>query len=89
MTQSVDVYKGGLGNKKLGSGTATAGSATIASFTSTSGNYGADADGPRAGQNIMVHSTSGANAAGKSYAARVISNSGGNLVINAKHPFSD
>jgi hypothetical protein len=49
MTQTVKIYEGGLGNVLLGTGIPTNGNATIASYTSTAGDYGHFAKGPHAG----------------------------------------
>lgn len=78
MTYAVDVYKNGL---KLGSGTATGGSATIASYTALSvGNS-------PAGRNVQVVATAGNNV-GASIATRVITDSVTSLVMQDKGPYT-
>lgn len=78
MTYAVDVYKG---VQKLGSGTATGGSATIASYTAlVAGNS-------PAGKNVQVISTAGNNI-GASIATRVITDGTTSLVMNDKGPYT-
>jgi hypothetical protein len=78
MTHTVDVYKDKI---KLGSGTGTAGSASITSYSGTA---------PVNGRNVQVTCTSGTNATGRTYNARVVSGSGSStLVMFYADPFAD
>lgn len=78
MTYAVDVYKNG---QKLGSGTATAASKTISSYTALSvGNS-------PAGKNIQVVATAGNNIGAK-IDTRVITDSVTSLVLQDAGPFS-
>lgn len=94
MTQSVDLY---MGPVKIGSATATAGSKTLASFSHASGladgrfNPGTKAANIKGLDNepVVVQSTSGANAAGKSYATRIVADGGASLTMQDAHPFAD
>lgn len=84
MTQTVKIYTDG--GMLLAHGTATNGSATIASVT-------VDGGGPNSvvghNRNVVVTSTSGSNATGKSYLNRVLTDNTTSLVMYEKHPFSD
>jgi hypothetical protein len=75
MTVSVGVYKG---VNKLGTGTATNGSATITSFTTASGNV----VGP--GRNVQVTITSGSNNVGNTINTRVLVDGVTSLTLNDK-----
>jgi hypothetical protein len=72
-----DVYKGPI---KLGSGTATSGSATISSYTST----GVKAEDR---VNVQIAITSSTNA-GATFRARVITDNGTSLVLSEASPYS-
>jgi hypothetical protein len=78
MTYAVDVYKNGI---KLGSGTATAASATISSYTA------AVAGNSPAGKNVQVVATAGNNVGGK-IDTRIITDNTTSLVLNDVGPFS-
>ena len=78
MTITVDVYKSNL---KLGSGTATANSRSITSFTVSSGLV----VGP--GRNVPVTPTSGNNI-GATMATRAITDGGTSLTLKDPVPFS-
>lgn len=78
MTYAVDVYKNG---QKLGSGTATAGSKTISSYTAL-----AVGNSP-AGKNIQVVATAGNNIGAK-IDTRVITDGVTSLTLNDAGPFS-
>lgn len=86
MTQTVNVYT--QGKVLLGQGTATSGSATIASFTRTSGNGGSYSSVGN-GRNVLVSSTTGANATGRSYMTRCVTDGVTSLTLADKHPFAD
>lgn len=95
MTQTVDIYVRGV---KVATGVATAGSDTIASLSELSGLYGfsADADVGTTANNkafkdeqVTIHSTSGSNAAGKSYQSCIKEHGASSLVLYDKHPFAD
>jgi hypothetical protein len=78
MTHTVDIWKG---LTKLGSGTGTADSASITSYSGTE---------PINGRNVLVTCTSGTNATGRTYRSRVVSGSGSStLVMFDKDPFAD
>ena len=72
-----DVYKGPI---KLGSGTATSGSATISSYTST----GVKAEDRL---NVVVSITSSTNA-GASFRARILTDGGTSLTLSEASPYS-
>ncbi len=74
MTVACDVYKG---CNKLGSGTATDGSATITSFTAASGNV------VHAGRNVQVTFTAGSHQLGTTVCHRVITDNGTSLVLDS------
>lgn len=78
MTIAVDVYKNGT---KLGSGTATAASATIASFTVVTGRV------VGSGRNVQVTPTAGNNI-GATMNTRVITDGGTSLTLSDPVPFS-
>ena len=89
MTHTVDVY---LNNVKVSSGTATAGSATIASTTDTANLYGIYAgrlSDPFLGKPVTVHCTSGTNSTGRSWRTRLITDNGTSLVMSDVDPFAD
>jgi hypothetical protein len=95
MTQSVDIYWRGA---KVGTGTATAGSATIASTSETSGIGGVHAAfdvGTTANNKhmkdepVQIHSTTGSNATGKTYQSKVLTHGTTSLVLYDAHPFAD
>jgi hypothetical protein len=74
MTVSCDVYKG---CNKLGSGTATDGSATITSFTTA----GENVVGP--GRNVQVTFTTGSHQVGTTVNQRVLTDSLTSLVLDS------
>ncbi len=78
MTYAVDVYKNGI---KLGSGTATAASATISSYTAVV------AGNSPAGRNVQVVATAGNNIGAK-IDTRIITDNTTSLVLNDVGPFS-
>lgn len=78
MAYNVDVYKGGI---KLGSGSATNGSATISSYTA------AVAGNSPAGKNVQVVATSGNNI-GASVATRILTDGVTSLTLQDKSTFS-
>ncbi len=82
MTVSVDVYKNGT---KLGSGTGTANSTSITSFTAITGRN------PGSGRNVQVTLTSSAatpSCVGQSYNTRVITDATTTLTLKDPLPFS-
>lgn len=94
MTQNVDIYMGGV---KVATGVATAGSTTIASFAEVAGlasgrfNPGTKAANIKGFDNetVEIHSTSGANAAGKAYQTKITADGGSSITISDAHPFAD
>ncbi|MFA6984580.1 MAG: hypothetical protein WC213_00040 [Arenimonas sp.] len=78
MTYAVDVYKNGT---KLGSGTATAASKTISSYTALI------AGNSPAGKNVQVVATAGNNIGAK-IDTRVITDNTTSLVMQDAGPFS-
>lgn len=78
MTIAVDIYKNGT---KLGSGTATAASASITSFTVVTGRV----VGP--GRNVQLTPTAGNNV-GATMNTRVITDGGTSLTLASPVPFS-
>ena len=86
MTQTVDVYT--TGGIKLGTGTATSGSATISSFTRTA-NAAYPYDTVGAGRNVLVSPTTGTNATGRAYQTRVVTDGVTSLTLAAVHPVAD
>lgn len=78
MTIAVDVYKNGT---KLGSGTATAASTSITSFTVTTGLV------VGSGRNVQVTPTAGNNV-GATMNTRVITDGGTTLTLKDPVPFS-
>lgn len=78
MTYAVDVYKNGI---KLGSGTATAASATISSYTA------AVAGNSPAGKNVQVVATAGNNIGGK-IDTRILVDGTTSLTLRDLGPFS-
>jgi hypothetical protein len=76
MTHTVKVYKNGI---LLGTGTGTAGSASITSYTG---------DAPGFGRNVQVTCTTGTNATGKTYNTRLLSGTS-TLVMRDADPFAD
>lgn len=78
MTISVDIYKG---VNKLGSGTATAGSAAVTAFSTVNGNV------VGSGRNVQVTMTTGNNI-GASFNTRVLTDDGATLTLSDPIPFS-
>lgn len=78
MTYAVDVYKNGI---KLGSGTATAASATISSYTA------AVAGNSPAGKNVQVVATAGNNVGAK-IDTRILVDGTTSLTLADLGPFS-
>lgn len=78
MTVAVDVYKNGL---KLGSGTATAGSTSITSYSANlSRTLGS-------GRNVQITPTAGNNV-GATMDTRIVTDGGATLTMSDKLPFS-
>lgn len=75
MAYNIDVYKNGL---KLGSGSATAGSRTISTYTGTA---------PVSGRNVTVVSTGGNNV-GASINTRVVTDGGATLTLYDAGPYT-
>lgn len=95
MTQNVSIYDG---NVKIGTAVATAGSAALATFAYSNTSYvdgrfhrgtkGANNPGLE-GRDVEIHSTSGANALGKSHRTRIITDGGTSLTLANAHPYAD
>jgi len=92
MTQTVDIYIAPA--MKIGSATATSGSASLTSFVDVNviGWYGggktAFFDGLE-GVDVLVQSVTGSNATGKAHKTRIITDNGATLILSDKHPFAD
>lgn len=75
MTVAVDIYKNGT---KLGSGTATAGSTSITSFSAQSGRT------VGSGRNVQITATNGNNV-GFTWSTRVVTDGGSTLTTHHPH----